>query len=161
MILNGLEATDMVWWLPMPSVLAQIWWWSAKLSSYFSAKIGMAWHQWTSRSQYHSSTSLIRPIWRISSSLKATDMVWWLHKWHQLLFRFDYELPNFHLISQCKNWHGLAPTNQQKPVSLFNITNQTHMEDIQWSGGNWYGFLMTLNAISFGSDWMMKCQTFI
>jgi hypothetical protein len=36
---------------------------------------------------------------------------------------------------QPQNWHGLAPMGQQEPASLFNITNQTHMKDIQWSGG--------------------------
>ncbi len=38
---------------------------------------------------------------------------------------------------QPKNWHGLAPMGQQEPASLFNNTNQTHMEDIQWSGCNY------------------------
>jgi hypothetical protein len=32
---------------------------------------------------------------------------------------------------QPQNWHGLAPMGQQEPASHFNITNQTHMEDIQ------------------------------
>jgi hypothetical protein len=36
-----------------------------------------------------------------------------------------------------------------------------HMDDIQWSGGNSYGFI-TANAISFGSDLLTrKCQIFI
>jgi hypothetical protein len=29
------------------------------------------------------------------------------------------------------------------------------MENIQWSGGNWFGF-MTANGISFGSDLLTK-----
>jgi hypothetical protein len=38
-------------------------------------KIGMAWHQWVSRSQKHDATSLIRSIWMIFNGLEATDLV--------------------------------------------------------------------------------------
>jgi hypothetical protein len=31
------------------------------------------------------------------------------------------------------------------------------MENIQWSGGNWFGF-MTANGISFGPDLLIKAQ---
>jgi hypothetical protein len=54
---------------------------------------------------------------------------------------------------------GLAPMGHKEPAPHCNITYQTHMEDIQWSGGNWYG-LMHANQISFGSDLLAKCQTF-
>jgi hypothetical protein len=37
---------------------------------------------------------------------------------------------------QSKNWHGLAPMGHKQPAPHCNITYQTHMEDIQWSGGN-------------------------
>jgi hypothetical protein len=37
---------------------------------------------------------------------------------------------------QSENWHGLAPMGHQEPVSLCSITYQTHMEDIQGSGGS-------------------------
>jgi hypothetical protein len=33
----------------------------------------------------------------------------------------------------------------------------THIENIQWSGGNSYGFV-TANGISFGSDLLTKAQ---
>jgi len=36
----------------------------------------------------------------------------------------------------CKNWHGLTPMGHQEPAAHLNITYQTHMEHIQWSGGN-------------------------
>ena len=43
--------------------------------SQLMSKIGMDWHPWATRSQNHSSSSLIRPIWRIFKGLEATDMV--------------------------------------------------------------------------------------
>jgi hypothetical protein len=58
-----------------------------------------------------------------------------------------------------KNWHGLTPMAHQEPTTHLNITYQTHMKDIQRSGGNWYG-LMTANGISFGPDLLAKYQTF-
>jgi hypothetical protein len=35
-----------------------------------------------------------------------------------------------------KNWHGLTPMGLQEPAPLFNITHQTHVEDIKLSGGS-------------------------
>jgi hypothetical protein len=57
------------------------------------------------------------------------------------------------------NWYGLTPMAHQEPAAHLNIIYQTHMEDIQWSGGNGYGFKAT-NGISFGPDLLAKCQTF-
>jgi hypothetical protein len=35
-----------------------------------------------------------------------------------------------------KNWHGLTPIMvHHEPEPHWNIIDQTHMEDIQWSGG--------------------------
>jgi hypothetical protein len=36
----------------------------------------------------------------------------------------------------CKNWHGMTPMGHEEAAAHLNITDQTHMEDIQWSGGN-------------------------
>jgi hypothetical protein len=47
----------------------------AKLSASSFPNIGMAWHTLATRSQFHSSASLIRPKWRISKGLEAADMV--------------------------------------------------------------------------------------
>jgi hypothetical protein len=49
------------------------------------------------------------------------------------------------LFANChpKAWHGLSPMGQNEPAPSLNITYQTHMEDIQWSGGNWCGFMTT------------------
>jgi hypothetical protein len=57
---------------------------------------------------------------------------------HQFWLRFDDEVPNFQPTSALKLGHGLSmsPMGQQEPASLFNITHQIHMEDIEWSGGN-------------------------
>jgi hypothetical protein len=44
------------------------------------------------------------------------------------------KLPFIQLPSE--NWHGLAPIGHQKPVSHCSITYQTHMENIQGSGGS-------------------------
>jgi hypothetical protein len=66
----------------------------------------------------------------------------------------------FSQLMQPKNWHGLAPMGHQEQVSHCITTYKTHMEDIQWSGGNLYGFFMTANVISFGTDFLTKCQTF-
>jgi hypothetical protein len=64
-----------------------------------------------------------------------------------------------HLLPE--NWNGLDPIGQQEPAAWCNITYQFHIMDIQWSGGNWFGFV-TVNGISFGSDLLTltKCQTF-
>jgi hypothetical protein len=69
------------------------------------------------------------------------------------------KVPNF--ISQVlsKNWHGLTLVAPWEPAAHLNILFHTHMEDIQWSGGNQYGF-MTANAIRFCPDLLAKCQTF-
>ena len=48
---------------------------SAKLSANCIPKLGTALHQWASRGQCHTATSLIRPLWRIFNGLEATDMV--------------------------------------------------------------------------------------
>jgi hypothetical protein len=48
---------------------------SVKLSANCSPKLGMAWHQWSSRSQHHIVTPLMRPIWSIFNGLEATQMV--------------------------------------------------------------------------------------
>jgi hypothetical protein len=48
---------------------------SAKLSASFNTKNAIAWHPWAIRSQNHSATSLIRPIWRIFKGLEAADVV--------------------------------------------------------------------------------------
>jgi hypothetical protein len=45
----------------------------------------------------------------------------------------------------------------QEPAPLCSITLQTHMEDIQGSGGSWYGF-MTTNAMTFGPDLLMSAK---
>jgi hypothetical protein len=37
---------------------------------------------------------------------------------------------------QSKNWNGLTPMGHKEPAPHCNITYQTHIEDIQWSGGN-------------------------
>jgi hypothetical protein len=34
------------------------------------------------------------------------------------------------------NWHGLAPMCHQEPAPLCGITHQTHVKDIQGSGGS-------------------------
>jgi hypothetical protein len=49
------------------------------------------------------------------------------------------------------NLHGLAPMGHQEPAPLCSITHQTYVEDIQGSGGRWYGF-MTTKAMTFGPD---------
>jgi hypothetical protein len=33
-----------------------------------------------------------------------------------------------------KNWNGLTPMGHHEPDPHWNIIDQTHMEDIQWSG---------------------------
>jgi hypothetical protein len=48
----------------------------------------------------------------------------------------------------------------QEPVSHCNTTYQIHIDHIQWSGGNSYGFMTANDGISFGSDLLMKCQIF-
>jgi hypothetical protein len=45
----------------------------------------------------------------------------------------------------------------QEPASLFIITHQTQMKDIQGSGGSWCGF-MTTNAMTFGPDLLMSTK---
>jgi hypothetical protein len=52
----------------------------------------------------------------------------------------------------------LAPMDCQEPASHCDSTYQIHIDDIQWSGGNSYGF-MTANGISLGSDLLIKFQT--
>jgi hypothetical protein len=50
--------------------------------------------------------------------------------------------------------------DHQEPELLVSIIDQTHMEDIEGSVGNWFGF-MTTNAITFGPDLGDdECQTF-
>jgi hypothetical protein len=50
-------------------------------------------------------------------------------------FRFDDECQTFGPLLS-KILHGLTPMGQQEPASHCSIIDQTHMEDIQWSGGN-------------------------
>jgi hypothetical protein len=45
---------------------------------------------------------------------------------------------------------------QQEPASHCNTTYQTHKEDPEWFGGNRFGFVLTANVISFGSDLLMS-----
>jgi hypothetical protein len=56
------------------------------------------------------------------------------------------------------SWFG---TNRppEASITLQHHLSDPYIDDIQWSGGNSYGF-MTANGISFGSDLLMKCQTF-
>ena len=131
---------------------------SAKLSANWSTKIVMTWHQWTSRDQYHSATSLIRPIWRICNGLEVTDMVSWSQMGSVLVQICYDECQTFRQLKHL-NWYDLAPMNKQGPVPHCNITYQTHMEDMQWSGGDWHGF-MTTNGISFGSDLLKLCKVY-
>jgi hypothetical protein len=76
-------------------------------------------------------------------------------------FRFACKVPNFQPTGVRENWNGLTPMGQcaklsanrspkvglawgqelapmghKEPAPHCNITYQTHMEDIQWSGGN-------------------------
>jgi hypothetical protein len=80
-------------------------------------------------------------------------MVWrqliWFHdcQWHQFWLRFADKVPNFQPAA-VQNCHGLAPIGHQEPVSHCNTTYQIHIDDIQWSGGNSYGF-MTANGIRY------------
>jgi hypothetical protein len=69
------------------------------------------------------------------------SMVWrqliWFHgcQWDQFFLRLADECKTLSQL-QSKNWHGLTPMDKQRPVPHCNITYPTHMEDIQWSGGN-------------------------
>jgi hypothetical protein len=45
----------------------------------------------------------------------------------------------------------------QEPEPLFSITHQTHMEDIEGSGGSWFGFVTT-DSITLGPDLMMSSK---
>jgi hypothetical protein len=67
--------------------------------------------------------------------------------WRQLIWFHDRKwdhgfgpdlLPKCQTFSQAaaQYWHGLTPMAIQEPASHLNFTYQTHMEDIQWSGGN-------------------------
>jgi hypothetical protein len=47
--------------------------------------------------------------------------------------------------------------DHQEPEPLFSIIHQTHMEDIEGSGGSWFGLVNT-NAISFGPDLLMSSK---
>jgi hypothetical protein len=73
-------------------------------------------------------------------SMVLRQLIWFHdHKWDQFWFRLaDQQSQTFdfgHLQSN-KYWHGLTPMGKQEPMPQCNITYQTHMEDIQWSGGN-------------------------
>jgi hypothetical protein len=54
-----------------------------------------------------------------------------------------------------RTWHIL----RWQEVSHCSIIHQTYVEDIQWSGGNWYGF-MTRNGICFLIMICDECQIF-
>jgi hypothetical protein len=54
----------------------------------------------------------------------------------QFRFRFACKVPNFQPTAVKKLALGLAPMGHKEPAPHCNITYQTHMEDIQWSGGN-------------------------
>jgi hypothetical protein len=69
------------------------------------------------------------------------QLIWFRdHKWDQFGFRLaDQQSQTFdfgHQLQSKKYWHGLTPTGKQEPMPQCNITYQTNMEDIQWSGGN-------------------------
>jgi hypothetical protein len=44
----------------------------------------------------------------------------------------------------------------QKDYSNTTYQYQTHKEDPEWFGGNRFGFFLTANVISFGSDLLMS-----
>jgi hypothetical protein len=54
-----------------------------------------------------------------------------------MAFGQDLLLSAKHLASRLsKVWHGLTPMGHKEPAPLCSITHQTHMEDIQGSGGS-------------------------
>jgi hypothetical protein len=67
------------------------------------------------------------------------DMVLRPHKWDQFCPDLLAKCHTFSPVMS-RNWHGLTPMAHQEPAAHLNITYQPHMEDIQWSGGNGYGF---------------------
>jgi hypothetical protein len=85
--------------------------------------------------------------WRINYQTHMEDIRYFGGNWYFLDQDWWWFVPKFQPTG-VKNWHGLTPPGQQKPVSHFIITYQTHVEDIFWSGCNWYGF-MTANGIVF------------
>jgi hypothetical protein len=105
----------------------------SKLFSNCSLNIGMALHQcWASRSQHYN---------HLADPYGGYSMVWRQLIWfcdclcHEFWFRFDDKCQVFSQLL-FKYWHRLTQMNQQDPELRFNINYQTHMEDIQWSGGN-------------------------
>jgi hypothetical protein len=49
--------------------------------------------------------------------------------------------------------------SRSQAISAEEAVFATAGNKVQWSGGNSYGF-MTANDISFGSDLLIKCQSF-
>jgi hypothetical protein len=55
--------------------------------------------------------------------------------------------------------HGLAQIGQQEPVSHYNNTQWTHMDDMKWSSINWYG-AVTVNSLYSMSKFVGSVPSF-
>jgi hypothetical protein len=114
-----------------------------KLSVICCQKTSMAWHQLARRSQYHTSTSLIRPTWRIFNGLQATDVISWPwigSFWGQIW------------CDSCQTFIRHLLSRKQHSSTLQHHLSDPYMEDIQWSAGNWCHF-MTMNWNGLGQIW--------
>jgi hypothetical protein len=100
-----------------------------------SRKLGMPWHPLATRSQYttlhhHSSEPNIiyARVWR--------QLIWFhAHKCHDFWSRFAPKCKTFSQQTS-NNWLDMATMGHPEPAPLCIITHQTHMDDIQWSGGS-------------------------